>query len=311
MERLEDLDLFLRILDAGSISGAARALGLSPALASHRLKRLEASLGVRLLHRTTRQLHATAEGEQLADYGRSLLDELTTLTDDLRATGRGARGMLRLAAPNAFSRLYLGEVIDRFLADNPDVRVTLHASDRVSDLVREGFDIAVRIGQLPDSELISRTLATDQRLLCASPDYLERRGTPRRPEDLAEHHCLLLTSDARVETTWKLHRGRGPAQSVRVGGRFGSTSGDVLRQAALDGRGISQHSLWHVADDLRTGRLRRVLRSYRLPSAAIHAVMPHRRLVPARVRAFVTALTETFGTRAPWERKLPRNARDR
>lgn len=301
MDRLDDIALFLRVLDLGSISAAARSLDLSVALASQRLKRLEQQLGVRLLHRTTRRLHPTAEGSALAERGRALVDELEALTAELRRGGAEASGTLRMTASASFGRQYLSPLLPQFLARYPKVRINLDLSDSMKDLVSSGYDLAVRIGTLDDSSLVARRIATNRRVLCASPDYLARHGTPQVPDDLERHECLVLVGSQGRQDVWRMNDHDGCEVAVSVGGRFECNFGEALRDAALGGLGIALHSTWHVCDDLRSGRLRRVLPAYTVAESGIHAVMPQRRLVPPRVRAFVDFLCEQFAD-PPWER---------
>lgn len=301
MDRIGDIALFLRVLDLGSISAAARSLDLSVAVASQRLQRLERALGVRLLHRTTRRLHPTPEGLQLAEQGRPLVEDLESLAGGLRQAGVAAAGTLRVTMSAAFGRLYVSPLLPRFMALHPQVRLSVHLSDNVVDLVSEGFDLAIRIGTLRDSSLVARRLAGNRRMLCASPDYLRRHGTPATPADLAAHACLLLTGSDGRQDTWRLQGADGEI-AVRVAGPLETNFGEVLRDAAVNGQGIALHSEWHVAEDLRQGRLRQVLADYPLAETGIHAVMPQRRLVPPRVRAFVEFMQAELADPPPWAR---------
>ncbi|MBJ6980852.1 LysR family transcriptional regulator [Luteimonas sp. MC1572] len=301
MERLDDIALFLRVLDLGSISAAARSLDLSVAVASQRLKRLEAHLGVRLLHRTTRRLHATPEGLQLASEGRALVEDLEAVTAGLRQAGSGVAGTLRVTMSSTFGRLYISPLLPRFLALHPAVRVSVDLNDQRQDLVSAGFDLGIRIGELDDSSLVARRLAGNRRVLCASPDYLRRAGVPQLPGDLASHQCLLLVGREGRQDSWQFGEGAA-TEVVRVRGRIEASEGELLRDAALAGLGIARHSTWHVHDDLREGRLQVVLPGFPLADTGIHAVMPQRRLVPPRVRAFVDFLAEHLGGTPPWER---------
>ncbi|WP_300617905.1 LysR family transcriptional regulator [Dokdonella sp.] len=302
MDRIGDIGLFLRVLDLGSISAAARSMDLSVAVASQRLQRLEQQLGVRLLHRTTRRLHATPEGATLAEQGRPLVEDLETLAADLRRSGVEASGTLRVTTSASFGRQHLSPLLPEFLRRHPQVRLSVELDDRVQDLVGTGFDLAIRIGALADSRLVARRIAANRRVLCAAPSYLERRGEPATPTDLAAHDCLVLIGNQGRQDLWRLVDREGREIAVRVDGRFESNYGEVLRDAALAGLGIALHSVWHVAADLHSGRLRRVLPDCHLGDTGIYAVMPQRRLVPARVRAFVSFLEEKLGPVPPWER---------
>lgn len=302
MDRLDDVALFLRVLDTGSISAAARSLGLSVAVASQRLKRLEQELSVGLLHRTTRRLHATAEGLALAERGRPLVEEFEALAAGLRRAGSDVAGNLRVTMGATFGRMFVSPLLPEFMRRHPLVRVAAHLSDQTVDLVGEGFDLAIRIGELDDSSLVSRRIAANRRVLCASPAYLQRRGAPAAPGDLERHNCLLLFDSHRRRDTWTLRGPDGVDAEVRVSGRLESTLGELLRDAAVAGEGIAMFSFWHVAEDLRTGRLQPVLSDWGVRETGIHAVMPQRRFVPPRVRAFVEFLEAHFGERPPWER---------
>jgi DNA-binding transcriptional LysR family regulator len=304
MDHLTDLTLFLRVLDLGSISAAARSLDISVAVASQRLKRLERELGVRLLHRTTRQLRPTPEGIALAEQGRSLIEELDVLTSSLRSDAKSIAGTLRVTLPASFGRQYISPLLPEFMTRHPRLRLHIDLSDQMRDLVGEGFDLAIRIGTLKDSELVATRLTSNRRVLCASPAYLRRHGTPKNPEDLAKHECLLMAVSRDAADVWHLRGADGKTIDVRVQSRLESNLGEVIRDATLGGLGISLHSTWHVCEDLRAGRLKLVLPEYQLPESAIYAVMPQRRMVMPRVRAFVDFLSQQFGETPPWERYL-------
>jgi DNA-binding transcriptional LysR family regulator len=311
MDRIGDLNLFLRVLDLGSISAAARSLDLSVAVASQRLKRLERSLGVRLLHRTTRQLRPTPEGVALAEQGRSLVEDLDVLTSSLSNTAKGVAGTLRVTLPATFGRQYISPLLPEFMSRHPRLRLHIDLSDQMRDLVSDGLDLAIRIGALKDSELVATRLASNRRVLCASPDYLRRHGVPKKPEDLAKHECLLMAVSRDASDTWHLRGPDGNEVAVRVPSRLKSNLGEVIRDAALGGLGISLHSTWHVCEDIRAGRLKQILPEYHLPESGIYAVMPERRMVLPRVRAFVDLLTEHLGETPPWERCLAAKERRR
>lgn len=304
VDRIGDLTLFLRVLDLGSITAAAHSLGLSVAVASQRLKRLERELGVRLLHRTTRRLHPTPEGAVLAQRGRTLVEDLESLGAGLREAATDIAGTLRVTLSATFGRQYVSPLLPAFLARHPKLRMSVHLSDQVVDLVSEGFDLAIRIGALEDSGLIARRIAPNRRVLCASPDYLRRRGHPLHPEQLRDHECLVLFGRQGRQDVWRLQDPQGDEVAVHVSGRYESNFGELLRDAAVAGEGIALHSLWHVADDLRAGRLEQVLPAYPPSSTAISAVMPQRQWMPPRVRAFVKLLVAEFGESPPWERGL-------
>lgn len=302
MDRVGDLDLFLRVLDLGSITAAARSLDVSVAVASQRLKRLEKELGIRLFHRTTRRLHPTVEGAALAERGRPLVEELASLGADLRHTSTEVGGTLRVTLSATFGRQYVSPLLPEFMAMHPRLRLSVHLTDRQVDLVSEGYDLAIRIGRLADSTLVARRIASNQRVVCASPDYLSRHGLPITPEDLVNHDCLLLSGRDGLHDLWRFTAGDGAERGVRVRGRFESDLGEFIRDAALAGQGIATFSMWHIVDDLRAGRLQLLLPDFSLETTAIHAVTPHRRYTPPRVQAFVDFLIGRFGDTPPWER---------
>jgi DNA-binding transcriptional LysR family regulator len=299
MDRLDDLNLFLRVLDLGSISAAARNLDISVAVASQRLKRLEQSLGIRLLHRTTRRLRPTPEGAALVADGRALIEDLQALTGGLRKAASEIGGTLRVSLPASFGRQYISPLVPEFLARHPRVKLHIDLTDQMRDLVSDGFDLAIRIGTLRDSNLVARRLAPNRRVLCASPDYLKQRGAPATPEDLAMHECLLLAGSRPAHDVWTLRGPGGKELAVRVRGRLESTLGEVIRDAAVAGLGIALHSTWHICEDLKAGRLQIVLPRYRPPDSGIYALMPQRRLVLPRARVFADFLAERFARTPP------------
>ncbi|MET0282662.1 MAG: LysR family transcriptional regulator [Steroidobacteraceae bacterium] len=302
MNRIGDLDLFLRVLDLGSITAAARNLDLSVAVASQRLQRLEKELGIRLFHRTTRRLRPTVEGAALAQRGRPLVEELAALSADLRHTAVEVAGTLRVTLSATFGRQYVSPLLPEFMALHPRLRLSVHLTDRQVDLVGEGYDLAIRIGALADSTLVARRIASNERVVCAAPAYLARRGTPASPGELVDHDCLLLFGRNGLHDQWRFTARDGTESTVHVRGRFESDLGEFIRDAALAGQGIGSFSRWHIVDDLRSGRLQLLLPDFTLPVTAIHAVTPHRRYTPPRVQAFVDFLIGHFGAQPPWER---------
>jgi DNA-binding transcriptional LysR family regulator len=199
-----------------------------------------------------------------------------------------------------FGQQYISPLIPKFLALHPNVKLSFDLNDQTHDLVKAGFDLAIRIGALEDSNLIARRLATDRRVLCASPKYLRRNGTPKTPADLEQHQCLILVGRHGRRDVWRLTDRKTGEVSVRVNGRIESNQGELLRDAALGGLGIAMHSTWHVWQDLRAGRLQVVLPNYPIADSGIYAVTPHRRLIPPRVRAFIEFLATHFGEHPPW-----------
>jgi len=302
MERISDISLFLRVVDLGSISAAARSENLSLAVASKRIQRLEESLGARLLNRTTRRLYPTPEGELLASQGRPLIEALNALGECLHTSRSEVTGTIRVTMSASFGRLYISPLLAEFQSLHPDVNFVAHLSDEVVDLVKGGYDLAIRIGNLKDSSLVARRIAPNRRVLVASPSYLARRGVPQHPADLATHDGLLMTDVDGKRDIWKLITPEEGIFRVKINSKIESNFGELLRDAAVYGRGISLQSVWHVADDLNAGRLQVILPDYPLQESHIHAVTPTRLMQTPRIKAFIDFLQEKFAESALWER---------
>lgn len=282
---LADLAVLVEAAQAGSLAAAGRRLGLTPMAASRRLAALEAELGVRLLHRTTRALSLTAEGEAFLPHAQAMLEQEADGRAAVRPAEAGAAGLLRITASVPFGRKIVTPMLARFLQANPELRVELRLSDSLIDIAAQGVDLALRIGPLRDSTLVARRVAASPRGLYAAPDYLARRGTPATTADLAAHECLLLPS----MTQWTFERAGKPVRQ-RISGRFVADSYEALHQAAIEGLGVVRLSAWNVQDDLAAGRLVEVaLTDAILPEQAVWAVYPTARFVPAKVRLFVEA----------------------
>jgi DNA-binding transcriptional LysR family regulator len=296
----QQMSVFARVVGAGSLSAAARELGLSPALVSRNLAALESRLGVRLINRTTRSLHLTDEGASYYEACSRLLAEIDE-ADAAVAAGRvEPQGVLRVALPASFGHLHVAPRIPEFAERYPKVRLALSLSDRSVNVIEEGFDIAVRIAELEDSSLAARRLAPNRRVVCASPQYLERHGTPRLPEDLVHHNCL-TTSDFAM--TWDYKDPRGKPGAARVAGRYACDNWEVLREWALAGLGIALKSTWDVYRHLQDGSLVALFPGYSFHSdVAIYAVYPHRRHLPAKTRVFIEFLAASFGPEPYWDR---------
>jgi len=259
-------------------------------IATRRLASLERSLGVRLMHRTTRSLSLTPEGESFLPYAQALVETEQQARALLRGEDEGAAGLLRVSAPVAFSIKVIAPLVPSLLESNPELRISLDMSDSMPDLVSSGTDLAIRIARLKDSSLIARNLADNPRSLVASPAYLEKHGTPRSAGELAHHDCLPLYG----VTHWTFVKA-GVESSLRLQSRFSSTSIEGCHAACLAGAGIALLSDWNVADDLSSGRLTRVtLEDAKPETLAIWAVYPTSRLVPPRVRAFIDALVSAL-----------------
>ena len=294
---LLDVALFVRAAALSNLSAAGREFGLSAAVASARLAQLERQLGARLLHRTTRRISLTQEGEVFAERARELLDAADAARASVGHAFEQPQGRLRVSMPSSLGRQHVSAVIPEFLRRYPGVSLDLHLSDEVVELVDKGLDLAVRLGALADSTLVARKLATNRRVLCASPAYLERFGIPRHPLDLAQHECVVL-SDQR---NWAFVTPAGVVD-VRVSGRLVTDNGEVIRDALVAGFGIGVKSTWSVAPFLHSGELVSVLDNYPLAeTVAIWAVYPSRAFVPPKTTAFIDFLIGHFGDPPYWD----------
>ncbi|MEY5098484.1 MAG: hypothetical protein RJA36_1203 [Pseudomonadota bacterium] len=294
LEQIGDLRAFAAIVDGGSLSAAARELDQSLAGISKRLQRLEQALGVRLMHRNTRQLSLTDEGREFLSHCRELLEQLRR-TEELIGQRRGdVSGQIRITAGLAFARRQIAPLLGRLLARHPQLRIDLLATDEVVDTVRAGVDIAIRQAPLADSSLVARALVPDRRVLCAAPAYLAEHGTPQTPQDLLRHRCIVF-GDAAPGWTFMRH---GETQVVPVAGTVRVNTGDVAHAAALGGAGLVHKSIWEVADDLRRGQLVALLPDWSSPLQPIHALMPSARLQVPRVRRVLDFLQEELRSAA-------------
>src|SRR5579859_2844631 len=304
MDRLAALEAFARVAETGSFSAAARALNLSKSLISRQVSALEAELGSRLISRTTRSLTLTEAGrgyyEQVARI-LAQIEEADLSVSQLQAT---PRGRLRVSAPMSFSVLRLAPVLPDFLALYPEIEVDVVLNDRRVDLLADGFDLAIRIGRLADSSLIARKLSDTKLYVCASPGYLQLRGTPKVPADLKRHDCLCY-SNADFLTEWRFTDQDGRPLSVEVKGRLHANNGDLLRAAALRGQGLVELPDFLVGPDVESGALVPVLESYFRQDGGVYAVYPHARYLPPKIRVFVDFLAERWGGDPDWPKMLP------
>ena len=298
MDHFKQIAAFVQAATRGSLSAAARAEGVTPALIGRRLTALEARLGVLLLTRTTRKLTLTFEGQAFLEDCQRLLNDLANAEAAVSLGGVKVSGHLRLSAPAGFGRRHVAPLVREYLDANPELTVNLDLSDRIVDLVNEGIDCAVRIGELSDSSLVSVRLGDMRRLVVASPEYLAGRGVPQTLDELAAHACLSLGQ----QRGWTF-REPGAATgtlTIKVAGRFECNDGAVLHDWALAGRGLAWRSWWEVGEDLRAGRLVSVLDEYAAPPLGIYAVFPQRRQLPLRVRLFIDLLKSTYGQAEYW-----------
>ncbi len=298
MTNLGDLEVFARVIATGSMSMAARDLGLSPAVVSKRIKRLEDRLGTRLLQRTTRQISLTEAGQ---GFHQRILAVLAGIEEaETYASGRSSEvsGTLKISAPTSFGRMHIAPHLKAFMDDHPDLAIHLVLSDEFTDIVGGGFDLAIRIAELTDSTLVARRLAPVRRLLCASPDYIAAHGMPRTIDDLKRHRCL----PAHNHDLWRLEGPQGTL-NIRPEGMLITNSSEVIREAVIAGLGIALRSTWDIGEELKNGRLVQVLPAYEgSHNVALSAVYPSRQFLPAKVRLFIDYLAELYGPVPYWER---------
>lgn len=296
-----DIAVFVAVVEAGGFSPAARRLGLTHSAVSKKVRRLEDRLGARLLNRTTRRLGLTEAGERYWREARAVLDRIEAMEAAVAGHDGAPRGTLKVSCSNAFGHRQLLPAVADFARRHPGVSVDLTLSDAMADLVADGIDVAIRSAALVDSTLVARKLASNDRLICAAPDYIARRGAPEAAADLADHDCLKLNLPSRFND-WEFQSESG-RRTVRIDGRFACNSVEALHAACLAGLGIARLPEFLVGDDLAAGRLVALLEDCRAPSeSAIHAVRPPGDVVPSKTRAFIDFLVGRFTPVPPWRR---------
>jgi DNA-binding transcriptional LysR family regulator len=301
MDRLKQIETFVAVATKGSLTAAAQAEGVAPAIIGRRMDALEARLGVKLLLRTTRRISLTHEGSAFLEDCQRLIADFNNAEASVSAGGVKASGHLRVTAPAGFGRRHVAPLVPGFLDQHPDVSLSLNLSDRVVDLVNEGFDCAVRVGDLPDSSLVSVRLADNRRLCVATPTYLQRAGTPRHPSELTRHACLTLSSDASQTRGWAFVV-EGTATYLRPGARLDCSDGQVLHEWCLQGLGLAWRSTWEVEHDIAAGRLVSVLDEFAAPPNGIYAVFAQRKHLPLRLRLWIDFLKQAYADPGYWQR---------
>jgi DNA-binding transcriptional LysR family regulator len=300
LDRLTGLEVFARVAGAGSLSAAARALGMSQTMVTKHIAALESRLGVKLFHRTTRRLSITEAGRNYLESSARILAEIEAADAAVAADRVEPRGLLRLNAPVSFGARQIAPLLAEFAQRHPRVTVELGLNDRLVDLVEEGWDLAIRIGNLSNSSLIARRIAPCRIVVCAAPSYLKARGTPRTVASLADHNCLGYTLSQRTPIDrWVF----GDDVGVQISGNLRANNGDALRAAAIAGQGIIHQPTFIVADDIREGRLVALaLDQPTVELGGIYAVFLPDRHPPARVRAFIDFIAGRFAPEPPWDR---------
>ena len=291
MDRLYQMRLYTRVVETGSFSAVARELGTIQPTISKQLTSLEEHLGVRLLNRTTRQLSPTEAGRKYYERCKRILDEVSDLEGSLSDLQTRPTGMLRVHAAVAFGQLYILPVMFKFRRLYPGLAIDLMLSDRYVDVIQEGVDVAIRFGELRDSQLVARRIGGSTRVCVASPAYLRARGTPKSPGELFSHNCI--TYNYLFSNEWEFYTGKGPT-TVRVGGDFRANSALTIRAAALEGIGIAHMPTMFVQEDIDKGRLVRVLEDYGPPAVDVHAIYPSARFLSGKVRLFLDFVSEEF-----------------
>lgn len=299
MDRFREIETFVSVAARGSLSAAAREEGVQPAVIGRRIDALEARLGVKLMVRTTRRLTLTFEGAAFLEDCQRILNELVDAESSVTEGGVKATGLLRVTAPAGFGRRHVAPLVETYIADNPDVAVSLDLSDRIVDIVTEGVDCAVRIGDLEDSRLISIKLAETRRVVVASPGYLARHGTPMHPWDLQRHRCLTLGPSSSQSRGWQFVVHGEPVQ-LRLTNVLRCNDGAVLRDWAVNGLGLAWRSMWEVSDDIADGKLVEVLGEFANTPFGIYVVYPQRRHLPLRLQLFIELLRKTYRDPQYW-----------
>ena len=292
-----DLGFFSVLAGAGSLSAAARELGVTTPAVSKHLAQMEARLGVSLVNRTTRRMGMTPEGELYLEHARRILGEIDGMEELLGVSKGTPKGLLRVNATLGFGRSHVAPLISRFVRKHPQMEVQLQLSVNPPALTDDSFDVCIRFGAPPDARVIARHIAPNRRLLCASPAYLARHGTPKVPNDLIKHNCIGIRQGEEAYGLWRLTTGRGKkatTEAIKTRGNLTTNDGEIAVNWALDGHGILMRAEWDIERFLATGRLVQVLPQHATPDADIYAVYPQRHQLAVRVRAFVDFVALAF-----------------
>ena len=299
MGQLEDMAMFVRVVEAGSITKAAEQLNIAKSAVSRRLKELETRLGSQLISRTTRQSNLTQAGEQYYQKVHHILSEVDALNEETSGTPTRIEGTLKMTAPLSFGLMHLNDVIDEYANQHPELKFELDFSDRHTDLIEEGFELAIRIRELQDSSYQAKRLALIRYALCASPEYLERMGTPKTFDDLSEHEFLQYGMSK--SSTIELIDEQGKKHQVAVIGKIKANNGDFLREMAVKGHGIAFLPTFITYKALTSGELVPILQQYQLPTLNAYAVYPKNRFLSQRCRYLIDFIAERFGDNPYWD----------
>ena len=303
MDRFENMSTFIRVVEAGGISAAADRLGVAKSAVSRRLKELEEHLGVELFHRTTRKMNLTETGRAFYHQSVRIMEdviEAELATSQAHAT---LQGSLKIALPSSFGLMHMGPAINEFLQAHPQLEFDLDFNDREVDLIQEGFDLAIRIANLPDSSLVARRLAPIRLVLCASPGYLEQMGVPESADELVDHRCLVYSLQRDFEY-WSLTDSDGREVRIKIRPYIKASTGEFLRDAAVDGQGIALLPSFIAYEEIEREALVPILTDYKLQRMDAYAIYPQTRHLSQRVRAFVDFLVERFQGTPYWDQCL-------
>ncbi|WP_293006270.1 LysR family transcriptional regulator [Nitrosomonas sp.] len=300
MDRFENMNAFVRVVEAGSISTAADRMNVAKSMVSRRLKELEEHLGVELFHRTTRQMNLTDSGRAFYQQSVRILDDILEAEHATSQIHGALKGSLKIALPLSFGLMHLGPAINEFLQAHPEITFDLDFNDRRVDILTEGFDLAIRIATLPDSSLIARRLSPIQAMMCASPSYLERMGTPQSPQELIKHRCLVYNLISNFEN-WNLYDTKNQLIKTKIVPYLKASNGEFLRDAAVDGLGIILMPTFIVYKEIERGALVPLLTQYKSSPLATYAIYPQTRHLSQRVRAFVDFLVKRFEGLSYWD----------
>ena len=305
MDRFKALQTFLDVAKSESLSAVAREEGVTPAMVGRRIDQLEADLGVKLFKRSTRKITLTPEGVSFHEDVRNILNELRAAEESLSVGARSATGRLILTAPTAFGRKHIAPHLPAFVAAHPNLSVTLALSERIVDLKNERVDLAIRIADLKNADLIAVRLARNHRVVVASPAYLKRHGRPATLADLARHNCLITATEGGLADSWTFReegaKAAGANTAVKVAGHLQCNDGEVLTRWALEGHGLAWRSAWEVSEEIDKGRLVEVLGKFAAPGNDIYAVYSDRKFLPAKVKLFIDFIKQAFGDPPYWE----------
>lgn len=300
MDKFKQLESFVSVATRGSLTAAANAEGVAPAIMGRRLDALEERLGVKLLVRTTRRITLTHEGSAFLEDCQRLLSDVANAEASVSAGGVKASGHLRITAPAGFGRRHVAPLVPKFREQHSEVTISLNLSDRVVDLAGEGYDCAVRVGDLPDSSLVSVRMADNRRLCVATPAYVQRHGTPKHPSELSRYDCLTLSSDASQTRGWAFQV-KDEVVHLKPGGPLDCSDGQVLHDWCMAGYGIAWRSTWEVEAEVADGTLVALLEDFAAPPNGIYAVFPQRKHLPLRVRLWIDFLKHNYSRPDFWK----------